>query len=176
MVEFGAVFWLDPLTSFTSAELFLLVNQAKRVGVVSWPIIPPTSSLTHPDMFIYFNTSADKYHMHRMVDANQFIIYNTEHIHYHLLFPWVKCALDYHCISPHGAKTTGCNFDQKPKYKYSGCHKYDTSAFNILLGQMYNFEMPYVALLDIFAEHTPSQAKTKTWLQKWNFTLFDWFS
>ena len=173
LVEFGAVFWCDPLTTFSSAELFLLVSQAKRVGVVSWPLVYPTSALTHPDMFQYFNTSAEKYHFHRMVDTSHFIMYNFESVHKQLMLPWVKCALDKHCIDPVGVKSTGCLFDQKPKYKYLGCHKYEMSAFNILLGPMFKFEMPYVALLDIFMMRKPQR---NTWWSKWNFTIFNWFS
>ncbi len=172
-MEFGAVFWCDPLTTFTSAELALLLNQAKRVGVVSWPVVYPTSALTHPDMFHYFNVSAEKYHFHRMVDTSQFIIYNLETVHSELMLPWVKCALDKHCIAPYGASRTGCSFNRKPKYEYLGCHKFDMSAFNILLGSLYKFEMPYVALLDIFVIRTPHK---NSWWPNLNFSVFDWLS
>lgn len=33
-----------------------------------------------------------------------------------------------------GAQSGGCRFDKKPLYRYSGCHSYDTSALNIVLG------------------------------------------
>ncbi len=172
-MEFGGIFWCDPLTTFSTAELALLVNQAKRVGVVSWPLVYPTSALTHPSMFQYFNTSAEKYHFHRTVDTAQFILYNVESVHKELMLPWVKCALDINCIAPSGAKRTGCSFDQKPKYKFARCHQFELSAFNVLLGPMYNFEMPYVALLDIFVMQKP---RTDSWWPNWNFTLFNWLS
>lgn len=39
-----------------------------------------------------------------------------------------------------GAQSGGCRFDKKPQYRYSGCHSYDASAFNIVLGLRYNFD------------------------------------
>ena len=34
----------------------------------------------------------------------------------------------------------GCRFDKKPAFRYSGCHAYDVSALNIVLGKMFNFD------------------------------------
>lgn len=38
-----------------------------------------------------------------------------------------------------GAQSRGCRFNKKPLYRYSGCHAYDVSAFNIVLGLTWNF-------------------------------------
>lgn len=44
-----------------------------------------------------------------------------------------------------GAQTKGCKYDKKPQYRYSSCHGYDVSAFNIVLGIHYQFDStPYV--------------------------------
>lgn len=44
-----------------------------------------------------------------------------------------------------GAQTKGCRYDKKPQYRYSSCHGYDVSAFNIVLGIHYQFDSsPYV--------------------------------
>jgi hypothetical protein len=56
-----------------------------------------------------------------------------------LMVPWLKCVLIEDCINPIGAQSTGCRFDKKPKYRYSGCHSYDVSALNIVLGEMFSF-------------------------------------
>lgn len=43
-----------------------------------------------------------------------------------------------------GAQTKGCRYDKKPQYRYSSCHGYDVSAFNIVLGIHYQFDStPY---------------------------------
>ncbi len=149
-MEFGAVFWCDSHTRFKTAEIFTLNNQAERVGIVGWSISYPTSTLSHHNMFRYFNTSEDKYYFHRMVEADALILYHTETVHHKLMLKWVKCALDPECIAPKGSQPRGCNFTHKPKYLYAGCHRYDTSALNVILGQVFHFETPYIAIMDLF--------------------------
>lgn len=34
----------------------------------------------------------------------------------------------------------GCDLTKKPLYRYAGCHRYDVSAFNVLLGKMFYFD------------------------------------
>ena len=149
-MEFGAVFWCEPTVRFTSAEIYLLQSQAERVGVVAWPLTFPTSALTHYNMFSYFNTTHENYYFHKMVESDGIILYNTEAVHNKLMLPWVKCALTEECVAPVGAKPDGCNLNLHPKYLYTGCHKYDMAAFNVILGDMFKMEMPYLALLDIY--------------------------
>jgi len=150
LMEFGAVFWVESTVRFTSAEIFSLQSQAERVGVVAWPLNMPTSALTHYHTFRYLNTSHEKYYFHRMMETDGIIVYNTEKIHKHLMLPWVKCALDSSCLAPPDAKPTPCNLNKHPKYLYAGCHRYDASAFNVVLGQAYMMQEPYIALLDIY--------------------------
>ena len=38
------------------------------------------------------------------------------------------------------SKATGCRFDKKPAFRYSGCHAYEVSALNVVLGKMFNFD------------------------------------
>ena len=57
---------------------------------------------------------------------------------------WTKMGLHVMsfqaCINPIGAQDTGCRFDKKPMFRYSGCHRYDVSAFNIVLGEVFSFK------------------------------------
>lgn len=39
-----------------------------------------------------------------------------------------------------GAQSNGCKFNKKPLYRYSGCHGYDASAFNIVLGLTWHLD------------------------------------
>lgn len=114
----------------------LYADAAKKQGMLAWPfdLKNPVSSLTHKKMFEYFHTDADNFLFLQMVKADVLIILNKENIHRNIMLPWVQCALTQDCIIPIGAQSAGCKFDKKPQYRYSGCHSYDTSALNIVLG------------------------------------------
>lgn len=169
MHEFGAVFWAEPETRFHSAELNPVQTQAERTGIVAWPLTHPTSTLTHYNMFRYFNASHSDYFFHRMVEPDRVMMYNTPDIHEKLMLPWVHCALDIDCIAPPGAQPHGCDFSHRPRYIYAGCHKYDMSAFNVVLGKVFRLETPYIAVMDLFVV-VPSPRKKLSWTSLWNLT------
>ncbi|XP_022236623.1 uncharacterized protein LOC106477282 [Limulus polyphemus] len=136
----GAVLWLDIQYTFKKRLPSHLLKRAERDGLVMWKVDHPTSSLTHQKMFDYFRVSQVYYYFHRMVESSHLILYNTETVHYRLMLPWVRCALTLDCIAPIGSQRFGCRFNKKPLYRYSGCHRYDMSALNVVLGLMYNFD------------------------------------
>lgn len=87
-------------------------------------------------------------------------IYNSEKVARQLMLPWVKCALLEECISPPGAQNTGCNYFRRPLYKYTGCHRYDMSALNIILGKTFGFEEePYTSVDNVFASLLDDQLR-----------------
>lgn len=108
----------------------------KSSGIIAWPMVSKNavSSLTHKKMFDYFHTDTDNFLFLPMVSADSLLIVNTESVHKDIMLPWVQCALTHDCIIPIGAQSGGCRFDKKPQYRYSGCHSYDRSALNIILG------------------------------------------
>lgn len=60
-----------------------------------------------------------------------------------------------------GAQSNGCRYNKKPLYRYSGCHSYDVSAFNIVLGLTWNFDETKYSLggdSPIFYSETLEQA------------------
>lgn len=136
----GAVFWVDINFQLISNKLDSLQQQASSVGLAAWSINQPTSALTHPKMFEYFHTTQQNYYFHHMADPDHILLYNTKDIHQNLMLPWVQCSLTFECIAPIGAQGSGCRFDKKPFYRYSGCHRYDMSAFNVAVGVMFNFD------------------------------------
>lgn len=143
--EAGAVFMLDVQYVFTTSEIRNILNQAEKQGLSSWTTNLPTSALTHPRMFDYFNTKQEKFFFHRMIQPNLIVIYNINSVHFGVMFPWVKCALIPNCIAPIGAQNSGCRFDKKPLYRYTGCHRYDASALNVILGLMFDFSSSHYA-------------------------------
>lgn len=98
------------------------------------------SSLTHKKMFEYFHTEADNFLFLQMVDLRRLLVVNTDKTHRETMLPWVQCALTRDCVHPIGAQDAGCRFDKKPQYRYSGCHSFDVSALNIVLGLRYRLD------------------------------------
>jgi hypothetical protein len=137
----GAVLYLENDQRLMSGKLDTLLASAESGGgVVSWATRHATSSLTHPKMFDYFHTTPENFLFVPMVRSSRLLFLNTKIVHKHLLLPWVQCALTVDCIAPVGAQSSGCRFDKKPQYRYSGCHRYDGSALNIAIALAFNYD------------------------------------
>ncbi len=52
----------------------------------------------------------------------------------------VKCALKEECIAPRGSKFNGCDYTRRPTFLYSGCHRYEMSAFSIIASMLFDFD------------------------------------
>lgn len=113
-------------------------------------------------MYEYFHVSVESFFFLPLIWASHLVIQNTKEISDRVMLPWVKCALTRDCICPIGnfqlktwakywkivyilviilgAQSTGCRFNKRPQYRYSGCHEYDTSALNIVLGMHFDFD------------------------------------
>lgn len=177
-----SIFWIDPHYRFLPdtirrhpLQLPRLLSETRNIsGIRSWSIEAPTSALTHPRMFEYFHTTADNFYFHRMVRSNHLLISISEAtwqpFELGVMLPWVRCALTEGCIIPLGSQwRSSCRLDKKPHYRYSGCHHYDMSALNVLLGVAYNFSnfayssqpssrffAPFYKLLKYSTSTTPS--------------------
>lgn len=146
------LFWLDPHYRFLPGTIEhhptlladLLASTRNISGIRSWSIEAPTSALTHPRTCEYFHSTADNFYFHRMVRSSHLVISISEStwqpFELGIMLPWVRCALTEGCIAPLGSQwRSSCRLDKKPHYRYSGCHHYDMSALNVLLGIAYNF-------------------------------------
>ncbi|KAH7958505.1 hypothetical protein HPB49_002097 [Dermacentor silvarum] len=146
--ESGGVLWVEPDYQLTSApDPRRVVGRALREGLAApWASQPqPTSALTHLGMFEFLRAPREHFFFQRMVDPSVLLLFDSPQVRGRLMLPWVRCALVADCITPVGAQSTGCRFDKKPLYRYSGCHRYDVSALNIILGLLYeNNRQPYV--------------------------------
>ncbi|CAG0899227.1 unnamed protein product [Darwinula stevensoni] len=138
--DVGAILWMDVDYRLVTDHLEPFVKIAKKVGLVAWGNLLPTSAVTHPNMFHFFQTSQELFFFHHLVETSVLVLFNIQLIHSQLMLPWVQCALTPACIAPIGAQSYGCRFDKKPQFRYSGCHWYDASAFNIILGVVFGFD------------------------------------
>ncbi|XP_061401297.1 uncharacterized protein LOC133337049 [Musca vetustissima] len=146
----------------TSRDLSDLQKHLHLVGVLGWNSPTAVSTRTHPKMFDYFQTDADDFIFLRMVDLDTVLFEDTAFVAEKILLPWIKCALTLECIDPIGAQSNGCKYNKKPQYRYSGCHSYDTSAFNIVLGLTWHLDDSKYSLpsknYNIFYKETLEQA------------------
>ncbi|CAH1784496.1 unnamed protein product, partial [Owenia fusiformis] len=140
--EFGSIFWCDTSVRFKTSYQEDIIQQLMQTGVVSWHVRVKTAQYTHPDMFEYFNTTPDKYEDQVMIEPGRMLLLDTPRIQQHLIEPCVRCALNPDCIGPNGmVKGTRKVVDEEKRH----LHRYDMSAFNIALGQMFNMTTPYYA-------------------------------
>lgn len=113
-------------------------------------------------MFTYFDMKPDKYYFHRAAKTNHLILYNTEDVRLKIMLPWVKCALVEECISPTGSQNSdGYCWESKPRFYYSGCHHYEQSALNIILGKAFDPDnTPYATKEKIFGIENSTKTVT----------------
>lgn len=162
LYTYGAVIWADSVEYFKTGQIRETLERAKGTGLAAWTIEHPTSAITHSKMFHFFGTRQDRYYFHRAVESSHLIVVNSPRVKEKIMLPWVKCALLEDCISPRGAQHTGCNFMRKPLFKYSGCHFYDMSALNVILGSAFDFdERAYAANQTIFGNLIDDQLAAK---------------
>lgn len=116
------------------------VKTENSSGVMGWTTQQAVTSRTHPKMFYYFDTDANDFLFLPMVSLDFVFFVNTPTVNDKIMLPWVRCMLNPECLHPIGAQSGGCKYNKKPQYRYSGCHGYDTSAFNIILGLTFGFD------------------------------------
>lgn len=159
--DYGTVLWMEPPEVLLTGQIFHLIKRAQDVGLMAWTIKDPVSSLTYTKMLKHFKVRIEDYYFQESAKTSQLILFNTEKIHKELMLPWVKCALVEECISPTGAQNTACNYERRPLFKYSGCHKYDMSAFNVILGKMFSDVTVYMTTERVFG--IPKIVIPQTW-------------
>ncbi|XP_029708955.1 uncharacterized protein LOC109419957 [Aedes albopictus] len=116
------------------------VKTENTSGVMGWTTQQAVTSRTHPKMFDYFDTDSDNFQFLPMVSLDFVFFVSTPTVNDKIMLPWVRCMLTPECLHPIGAQSAGCKYNKKPQYRYSGCHGYDTSAFNIILGLTFGFD------------------------------------
>ncbi|XP_020806795.1 uncharacterized protein LOC110182947 isoform X2 [Drosophila serrata] len=149
-----------------SAQLHKLQSRLMAdgsIGVLGWNLPTAVSSLTHPKMFDYFESNAENFIFLRMTELDAVFFSDSPDVNEKIMLPWLKCCLTLECIDPIGAQSNGCKFNKKPLYRYSGCHGYDASAFNIVLGLTSHFDItkysiPFDNPRNMFYKETLEQA------------------
>ncbi|WAR14869.1 hypothetical protein MAR_004974, partial [Mya arenaria] len=141
-----------------------VISKAREIGIVAWSIKDTTSSITYFKMYTFFDVKKEQYYFHRAVKTSHLVVFNTEKVRTKIMLPWIKCALVEECISPTGSQNSGgyCS-EKRPRYLYSGCHHYEQSALNLILGKEFSFvETPYIANEEIFGVESTNKSVTSS--------------
>ena len=112
-------------------------------------------------MFTYFDVKTESYYFHRAIKTNHLILFNTDFVRTKIMLPWTKCALVEECVSPTGSQNSGYCTERKPRYLYTGCHHYEQSALNLILGKLFSYdEREYSTNVKIFGVELPNKNST----------------
>lgn len=135
----GAAFYLSPNQLIKDKVPEYVLQLARSKGVAAWGLQDSSSAITHPKTFAFFHTDSQPFYFHRTIRGDRLIVYNTDVVRKQLMLPWLQCTLTYRCLSPLGAQDTGCRSYRRPLYLYSGCHHYDWSVLNVVLGLLFKY-------------------------------------
>lgn len=99
---------------------------------------------THPQMYEYLPTDIQSLKQLDMQEANM-VIYPTRKVYQNFLHWWYLCALEVKCQAPPNI-TRPCPLvfqkggDRHTVY-YEFCHRFDQSSMNILVGNLYGYDV-----------------------------------
>ena len=105
----------------------------------------PSVQLTHNQTLLYLNMTRERMRGFIEVQATCWVVWITEKTK-RLLNAWVDCALHEDCIAPAGAMVwgRGCILNKLGKLdviEFSGCHRFDQSALNVILVREFGIDI-----------------------------------
>ena len=140
VAEFGDIIWINPTLRVTSSKLSQIVHDTEESGVmlIGQTVAHTTFAVTHPSMYKYIPTDKTQLYKSPHIEMNALVIHNTINIQENFMKILTACAIEENCLSPKGSKWD-CDFDFSGKL-YANCHRYDESAVNIILKNMFGFD------------------------------------
>ena len=133
--------WVNPNFRLGTQQLAPLVHDSHETGilVIGQSASYTTFSATHPDMLKFIQTNEQKLSQNPHIEIRAIMVHNTKEVHDQIMRVFTACALEPSCLAPPGAKWQ-CRFDFTGR-KHADCHRFDESALNILLKNMFDFDM-----------------------------------
>ncbi|KAL3848590.1 hypothetical protein ACJMK2_019439 [Sinanodonta woodiana] len=161
LAEFGHIFWINPTFQLISAELAPLVHDSheRGVSVIAQSVSYSTFAVTHPEMLKFIKSDKAKLTHHPHLEIFAMMIHNTPEVHENIMKLFTACALEKACLAPDGAKWQ-CQWDFTGR-KHANCHRYDESALNILLKNMFDYDSTKFAHGNIYFKPYEDRAKPK---------------
>lgn len=133
--EYELFFYCDAGCRIKSTFISLLPH------LLRFPLVPAARlhssviTTTHQGMLDYFGVKLNRSELVKIL-RNGFpggimLIWANDFLKNRILSHWIECAKHVECISPKGAKLSGCK--PGPPSRYAECHRFDQSALNVLL-------------------------------------------
>ncbi|KRZ11091.1 hypothetical protein T11_17671 [Trichinella zimbabwensis] len=150
LLEYGTLWYLDSSIILTSSNLlpvYNLINQlhpnkADTDGKCSLLFHGSSGhgifSATNPKMYDYFPTNLEKLKNTEMFESGIIFASYSEEV-YSVLFWMVACAVEGPCMAPPDSNSF-CQFGRNRYRDYAFCHRYDQSAFNLLLANLLHYK------------------------------------
>ncbi|KAK3095034.1 hypothetical protein FSP39_009421 [Pinctada imbricata] len=140
LAEFGDIIWINPDVRVTSSKLKQVMHETEESGVmlIGQSVAHTTYAVTHPKMYKFIRTNKNKLYQAPHIQMMGLIIHSTQTVHKNFMKILTACAIEKDCMSPKGSKWD-CDFDFTGKL-YAYCHRYDESAINIILRNMFDFD------------------------------------
>lgn len=147
VIEFGSILWLEPgddihITKNIWQTTLASAHKSGGIQIFGFQSRRPLNLLTHPQMFLYLPTNPTRASGYSFHYISGLLLYNTKIVRQRFLKWLVLCSLDANCISPKRSTPT-CGTTKRRKMAAISnklCHKYDLSAMNIILNNLYNYD------------------------------------
>ncbi len=99
--EYETVMYVDTSIRFKSNEVAPVIDTLRQIGFLTQYIYLRLVQYTNPQMFEWFEETADMYKQFWTIEAN-IIFFKRSVVTSLVMKAWVTCALDKECIAPAG--------------------------------------------------------------------------
>ena len=137
------VFWVDTSVRFDRYNLTAvyehLVMNSQGIGLFS-KTGHSIYAATSKQMYHYLPTQTSRTESVEQLEANSMLLFKTRPVSSQVLQWLFLCSLDKNCIQPENVRRF-CDFKNSDRFHtFANCHRFDQSALNILLANMFQFQ------------------------------------
>lgn len=138
---YSGALWIDSSIAFASGDMTDIFQHLLRTnnrGVFLFLEAGHTNlPVTHPHTYQYLPSNLTALLSVRQLQAGVMLLYRTRFVIKHVIRWWVYCALEEQCIAPD--KNRYCNLRRLNSTTHIGCHRYDQTAVNLILANVFNY-------------------------------------
>jgi hypothetical protein len=140
LLDHRGVFWLDSSVRFKSSKMQNVYKQAVcNGGILTFADAGHSNfAVIHQGMYRYLPIPRDMAIKTVQKAATVVYFYRTKMIYDEIISWWFLCSLEHDCMAS-SHSVYGCSF--RGNGVYAGCHRFDQSALNILMANLYEYDV-----------------------------------